>query len=622
MDHLTIGRRTVTLERVAYGIALRKALRLAGMCLTKVSGQQAVAVLRLPTGANVEEYEAAAAILVAGIPELAKATVTGPKIGKKGIVDIDAIFNVLRRASILVILWPSGHDVPSDVAAAAERVVDVDPVRPAHLVSAAKAVSGQLLHLSDAKAMLEYAPTSVFAAFRPGRSTSDVLRRLAETTVVQSGAAGPMLEDMVGYGEARSWGLSLAGDLREWRAGSLPWSDVDRGLLLSGPPGCGKTLFAGALARSCGATLIATSVARWESAGYLSDVLASMRRSFADAIAARPAILFVDEIDGISDRNRLSGDRHETYWTQIVNLLLELMDGSDRLEGVVVVGATNYPDRIDPALKRAGRLDRHITIPLPDHGTRRELARTYFGGALSEIELDQIAAATTGFVGADFERAGRDARRAARRGDGAITVKDVLGALPPPKMVLGNERRMVAIHEAGHAIVGAHLGVGILQTVAVPWEVRSPQPLGTALFEIDQSHSWHRQQYLDHIAMTLAGRAAEEEILGVAYEGAGAAEGADLHVATDVATVLELQLAMGEGIAHYNVRTTEQRESIRRGSPQVAERIERLLEREMARSRQIIRRYRAAVETIADMLVREAIVEGAEVRRIMEEASA
>jgi cell division protease FtsH len=621
MDHRTIGRRTVTLERLTYGIALRKALRLSGMFFPKVTGRQAVAVLRLPIGSRVEEYEAAATILLAGIPELAKVLVTGPKISKRREPDVEGILNMFRRASVLVILWPGEHNVPSNVAAACDRIVDVDPVRPAHLIAAAKSLSGQVVDLADAKKMLEYPISLMFSAFRPGRSAADVVRRLAETTVQTSVPTGPTLKNMVGYGEAQSWGLSLAKDLHDWRNGTLQWTDVDRGLLLSGAPGTGKTTFAAALARTCEASLIATSVARWQSSGYLSDVLSAMRRSFSDAIAARPTILFVDEIDGISDRSRLFGNEHETYWNQVINLFLELIDGSERQEGVVIVGATNHPDRIDPALRRAGRLDRHIEIPLPDPNTRRELARTYFGGGLSEGDLDQIAAATAGFTGADFERAGRDARRAARRGNGIISVQEVLGALPHPKLIVGQERRMVAIHEAGHAVVGAHLGVGVLQAVAVPWEVRPPQPLGAAIFQIDHHHCWHRQQFLDHIAMALAGRAAEEEVLGQAYEGAGAVEGADLHVATDFATLLELQLGMGEGVAHYNLRTIAERDAIRRKNPEFAERVERLLFREMARSRDIIRRFRPSVEQIADILVKEASVTGEDVRRILREAT-
>ncbi|MDO1583605.1 AAA family ATPase [Rhizobium oryzicola] len=578
-----------------------------------------VAVLRLPVGAKVDEYEAAAAILLASIPELARATVTGPKINRRGVVDVEAISNMLRQTPVLVVLWPNEQTVPGIIAATCDRVVEIDPVRPAHLVAAAKVFSEQVIDLADAKRMLEYPPDLMFAAFRPGRAAADVVRRLAETAVGKGVSAGPTLQEMVGYGEAQSWGLALARDLRDWRKGKIAWTDVDRGLLLSGAPGTGKTTFAAALARTCEAKLIATSVAKWESSGYLSDVLSAMRRSFSDAIAASPAILLVDEIDGISDRNRVFGNAHETYWTQVINLFLELMDGAERLEGVVVVGATNHPERIDPALKRAGRLDRHIHIPLPDLYTRRDLARRYFGETLSDGDLDCIAATTTGFTGADFERAGRDARRAARRTNGTVSIAEALAGLPKPRMIVGSERRMVAIHEAGHAVVGHCLGVAHLQTVAVPYEVREPQPLGYAFFEMDEHKLWDRQGLLNRIALTLAGRAAEEEILGTAFEGAGAAEGADLHVASDIATMIEVRLGMGEGLSFFNLDSVEERDRVRQNNHVVAARVERLLRQEMDRSRAIVREFRRAIEMIADVLVNEAVIDGEGVRRILRE---
>ncbi|MGO7422223.1 ATP-dependent hydrolase, partial [Rhizobium ruizarguesonis] len=282
---------------------------------------------------------------------------------------------------------------------------------------------------------------------------------------------------------------------------------------------------------------------------------------------------------------------------------------------------TNYPDAIDAALLRPGRLDRHIKISLPDNEERKHLARTYFGDQLSEGNVEAIAAATAGFAGAHFEKAGREARRAARRTGRAVSIEDVLAVLPVPKRIAGGERRMVAIHEAGHAVIGVRLGVGELKTVAVPWEAHASHPLGFAHFQFDENPLWDRQQYLDQVAVTLGGRAAEEMILGTAFDGAGVAEGSDLHKASDLATMLELQLGMGEGLAYFNLKSVEQRDRVRQNNAVVAARVERLLSREMARSREIVTRFRAAVERIADILVEKAIIEGDEVRRIIRETS-
>ncbi len=174
----------------------------------------------------------------------------------------------------------------------------------------------------------------------------------------------PRVETLSGYGEARAWALELKEDLALWRAGTLRWEDMSAKLLLSGPPGTGKTTFARALCNTLQVPLIATSVATWMEPGYLGDVLIRMNATFAEAEAAKPAILFVDEIDGINMRG--SAGEWTTYWDQIVNRLLELLDGATRSDGVVVIGATNNPNRIDKALLRSGRLERHIVIPKPD----------------------------------------------------------------------------------------------------------------------------------------------------------------------------------------------------------------------------------------------------------------
>ncbi len=617
-------RRTVTLERVTYSLALKTAARLAGAFKKTESGRQVVIVLRLPAGADFLEYGAAASILVREDEALRAFAVASPKMGSKGGIDPQTIYDDLRRKPSLLIVWPSRHVVPREITLAADRIVDVGAVRPFHLVAAAKRVAGQTISTTDAKKMLDHPHPDVFAAFRPNRPAPMVLDRLAEMSAsvgeARAGAA-PRLEDLVGYGEAKAWGMSLAGDMRAWKEGKLAWTDVDRGLLLSGPPGTGKTMFAGALARSCGAHLVATSVARWQAAGHLDDTLKAMLKCFEEAIVHKPSILFVDEFDGIGDRVRLIGTEHETYWAQVVNLLLEMIDGHARLDGVVIVGATNYPDAIDAALLRPGRLDRHIKISLPDNEERKHLARTYFGDQLSEGNVEAIAAATAGFAGAHFEKTGREARRAARRKGRPVSIEDVLAVLPAPKRIAGGERHMVALHEAGHAVVGVRLGVGDLKTVAVPWEVHPSQPLGIAHFHLDEDILWDRQGYLDHIAMTLAGRAAEEEVLGTAFDGAGAAEGADLHRASDVATMMEIQLGMGDGLSYFNLNSIQQRDRVRQNNPAVAARVERVLRQEMARSREIIGRFRMAVERIADILVEKAIIEGDEVRRIIRETS-
>ncbi|TCM63364.1 ATP-dependent Zn protease [Rhizobium sp. BK068] len=619
MTYRRTTRKPLTMERLAYRFALKNAVRLGGG-FRKLGYRQCVIALRLPVGANCAEYEIAALDLVQETPELSNFNAVWPKIDRRGKLHLDVVLDAMNDAGSFLIVWPPGQDLPNEFKLAADRVVDVDPVRPFHLAAAARSLSGQVLELADAKKLLEYPLASVFAALRRGRPAKDALERLASMQQVSLPASDePSLENLVGYGDAKIWGLSLAEDIREWKQGGLSWSDIDRGLLLSGPPGTGKTMFAGALARSCDVHLVATSAARWQSAGYLNDTLTAMRRSFEEAISNKPSILFLDEIDAIGDRAHLGNSEHKLYWTQCINLLLELMDGHSKLEGVVVIGATNHPDAIDPALLRPGRLDRHLTIALPDLAERKHLAHTYFGHHLSTEDVNRIAAATAGFTGAAFEQAGRQARREARRAKSDVSVEMVMRALPPATKLEGARRRMVGIHEAAHAVVAVHLELGTLEAVVVSQEARDPQPFGFARLVVKEDNDPNRQHHLDRIAFFLAGRAAEEELLGTAFAGAAGTDGSDLQRATDIATELEVSLGMGEGLSYFEASTPVLRDRLRRSNPEIAARVERVLVREMERSREIVRRRRAAIELLADTLDKRGHVEGAEVAKILTE---
>lgn len=186
------------------------------------------------------------------------------------------------------------------------------------------------------------------------------------------------IETLPGYGKAKSWALDLKADLDDYRASVLSWSDMSTKLLLSGPPGTGKTTFARALCNSLQVPLIISSVSTWLQGAHLSDVLNRMTRTFAEARAVAPAILFIDEIDGIGKRQPAERE-YADYWNGVVNKALELLDGAVKGEGLIVVGATNRPEQIDEALKRSGRLETHIEIPRPDTATLAEIFRHHLG---------------------------------------------------------------------------------------------------------------------------------------------------------------------------------------------------------------------------------------------------
>jgi SpoVK/Ycf46/Vps4 family AAA+-type ATPase len=192
------------------------------------------------------------------------------------------------------------------------------------------------------------------------------------------------IETFSGCDEARDWGLALAADLPLWQARKLPWEEMSTKLLLSGPPGTGKTLFARSLCNTLQIPMFTTSVATWLEPSHLGDVIKRIKQAFAEAVAHHPAILFIDEIDGIGRRTDFTRD-YADYWNALVNCLLELLDGAARTAGVIVIGATNHPATIDPALLRSGRLSPHMKISPPDVTARMGILRNHLGGDLVSI---------------------------------------------------------------------------------------------------------------------------------------------------------------------------------------------------------------------------------------------
>lgn len=196
------------------------------------------------------------------------------------------------------------------------------------------------------------------------------------------------VETLSGYGRARDWALDLKADLQDYLVDRLDWAEMSTRLLLSGPPGTGKTTFARALCNTLQVPLVVTSVATWLEGGHLNDVIRKMSKTFEEARELQPCILFVDEIDGIGKRQPAERE-YADYWNTVVNRALELLDGAAKSEGVIVVGATNRPMEIDEALRRSGRLETHIEIPRPDIPALADILRFHLGGDVELLNGDQ-----------------------------------------------------------------------------------------------------------------------------------------------------------------------------------------------------------------------------------------
>ncbi|NEH32386.1 AAA family ATPase [Rhizobium ruizarguesonis] len=255
-------------------------------------------------------------------------------------------------------------------------------------------------------------------------SGAEVIQPEPMPTVGEIGHKPPMtVETLSGYGKAKDWALDLKADLDDYRASILTWSEMSTKLLLSGPPGTGKTTFARALCNSLQIPLVVTSVSTWLQGGHLNDVIDRMSKTFVEARAMAPAILFVDEIDGIGKRQPAERE-YADYWNTIVNKALELLDGAIKNEGLIVVGATNRPDHIDEAIKRSGRLETHIEIPKPDVPTLAEILAHHLGDDVTSLIREPVpetrSGAEDGFslkkiVADHLEREAEEERKGASR---------------------------------------------------------------------------------------------------------------------------------------------------------------------------------------------------------------
>ena len=421
---------------------------------------------------------------------------------------------------------------------------------------------------------------------------------------------GPKLEEMFGFGTAKEWGLNLVSDMEEFKAGNLSWSEFDhRGLLLSGFPGTGKTSFARALAKSANVPIIATSVSAWNSEGdHLGHTLMAMRNAFHRAQQAAPCILFIDELDGISSRDNLD-TRHREYWVQIVNQLLELLQGFEERTGVVVLGATNHPEQIDPAVLRAGRLDRIIHIDLPDTEAMRDIYRFYLADTLDETELMPLATASRGKSGADVKAYVSRAKAKARREQRSIVLNDIMfeiraGRPEYPKEIM----RCIAVHEAGHAVANLHFNIGTLKSVEI-------SASGGATVHQTERHSFLQSKACDDfLVILMCGAAAEEVVIGSTTIGSSYGPNNDLQKATELATQLEMAWQVGKP-APLTMSLPE--ETLITALPELRGRVQQRLNKAAEAARALIKSKRDQVDLIADELERRHYLSGEEVTQIL-----
>jgi len=414
---------------------------------------------------------------------------------------------------------------------------------------------------------------------------------------------GPGLADFPLPAEVRGPVEQLVADLRAWQAGEIPWRDVSRGLLLVGPPGSGKTEIPRLIAQEAGIAVVAGSVAQWSSEGSRgSEVIKAMRGAFSQAAVKAPAVLFIDELDSFGDRAR-SPDHNSSYTDYIVTALLDLLDGFHGHEGVVVMGATNHIGKIDAAIRRPGRFDTVVTLGYPGHDLMPQAIRWQLGGDLPDTDLSGVAVAAVGMSGAEVAAMVRAARALARKDRRALTVEDLSAAVAAIRPPLSEHLHWrVAIHEAGHAIVGAATGLSQPQTLAI-------LPTGGVSEQRVQASAGRRDEVEKRLAVDLAGRAAERLILGDVSMGAGGSADSDIARATAVAAALEISWGLGDTMVW--LATPESAMGQMRLDPLLRARVANHLQRAETEATQILEANRTLIEEMAATLVKLKLITGA-----------
>jgi ATP-dependent metalloprotease FtsH len=300
-----------------------------------------------------------------------------------------------------------------------------------------------------------------------------------------------------------------------------------RGFLLVGPPGCGKTLLARAVAGESNAAFLSVAATEFTEV-FVGEGSARVRDLFSRARAMAPSIVFIDEIDAIGARRGATADGHREREQTLNQILIEL-DGFRGRDGVIVMAATNRPEILDPALVRAGRFDREITVSLPDRDGRRAILEVHVGEKRlgPDVDLDVIAGITRGLSGADLANVMNEAALlSARRGRDEISMATLDEAVERSTMGISGahvltdeERRTVAVHEAGHAIVAQCVpGSRLPHRISI---IPSGRSLGQAwLIDTHDRAIFSRSGMIDEMAVLLGGRCAEQLLLGHAGSGA------------------------------------------------------------------------------------------------------
>ncbi|MDP9630366.1 UNVERIFIED_ORG: DNA polymerase III delta prime subunit [Ensifer adhaerens] len=620
--HHAITKFPVEINRRAAPIALTKSPRLfiAYCALVRLLKRQyeffaaetGVLIIRVPRGWPIDDFEYVGELcLKARERESHEINVfVHPSRGRKGDWDFSPANQL--GAPKLVVFASQGAEVHPALLVSATIEIDLEILDDRHLDGLIKELRVGPLSEEDRAFLREHDPHYVDSIFRRGQSASAALMRLR--AMLKTGRRTEKVLPMSAFGVAGDWGLQMVRDLQAWRDGQLSWDEIDKGILLYGPPGVGKTSFAKSLASVCNAHLVAASLAKWQAHGHLGDLLKAMRADFAEARGSAPAIMLLDEIDSFGDRRKFSGDNAH-YCHEVVNALLEALDGLGGREGVVVVGATNFPQSLDPALVRAGRLERHIELSRPNQKERTAILEFYLPELVGAQAIQDAAQRLSGYTGADLEFLSRRARQTARKSQRAVLADDLHELLPHLVGLRDRDVWRVCVHEAGHAVAAKALGVGGVERVEI-FEAGSADDtsdngaFGRTWIEETANSIRTETLFRADIAMRLAGMAAEALIVGDRSTTSGGSRESDIAGASALALMMVTKFGMGRRLTMFADQIDLPESELVKRNPDLRADVDHLLDEEYARANQILIENQPALLSLAEALKMERCLKG------------
>jgi cell division protease FtsH len=409
---------------------------------------------------------------------------------------------------------------------------------------------------------------------------------------------------------------------------------IPKGVLLVGPPGTGKTLLARAVAGEATVPFFSLSGSEFVEM-FVGVGAARVRDLFSQAESKAPCIIFIDELDALGKvRIQTPMGSHEER-EQTLNQLLAEMDGFDARKGIIIMAATNRPEVLDPALLRPGRFDRQVLVAKPDVRGREDILRIHVKNVkvADNVDLKVVAARTAGFAGADLANLVNEAALlAARRDKSAVDMRDfdeaidrVIAGLEKKRVMSDKERRIVAYHESGHAIVASVLpGLDPVHKISIIG--RGFGALGyTMQLPLEDRYLMTRRDLQSELAVLLGGRSAEEIAFGEISTGAQN----DLQRATDIARSMVTEFGMSDalGVVNYN----GQKRSAFLDTPFMQERgnyaedtaqqidaeVKRILTEAHNEARRILREQRHVLDELSERLLVKEVVEGEELRSLL-----